>query len=263
MLGIFFILLVTALAIFLALSRKKKQPVLLPSAGIIAQILQNRVAYYQHLSTPEQQRFCKEASDFMKQVKTTGIKTAVTDEDRVLIAASGIIPIFAFPGWRYPNLDEVLLYPDTFTRDYDYTDDSSERNILGMVGSGPMNKIMILSQPALQYSYANPHSNRNTAIHEFTHLIDKTDGEIDGFPGLLMDKEHAGEWRLLIHQNIEAIRHGHSDIDPYAATSEAEFFAVIAEYFFERPRLFEQIYPELFQMMESIFRQRPMTDIGV
>lgn len=35
-----------------------------------------------------------------------------------------------------------------------------------------------------------------------------------------------------MQREIKAIRAGKSEINPYAATNEAEFFAVVTEYFF-------------------------------
>ena len=56
------------------------------------------------------------------------------------------------------------------------------RNILGMVGTGYMDKKMILSQTALRQGFLNETDKKNTAIHEFIHLIDQADGQIDGIP---------------------------------------------------------------------------------
>ncbi len=47
--------------------------------------------------------------------------------------------------------------------------------------------------------------------------------------------------------------HG-SDIDMYGATNQVEFLAVISEYFFERPDLLKANHPELFEMLERIYR---------
>jgi Mlc titration factor MtfA (ptsG expression regulator) len=47
-----------------------------------------------------------------------------------------------------------------------------------------------------------------------------------------------------------------SDIDMYGATNQAEFFAVISEYFFERPDLLKTNHPELFEMLERIFLKK-------
>ena len=43
-----------------------------------------------------------------------------------------------------------------------------------------------------------------------------------------------------------------SDIDIYGATNQGEFFAVIFEYFFERPELLKANHPELYEMLERI-----------
>jgi Mlc titration factor MtfA (ptsG expression regulator) len=50
----------------------------------------------------------------------------------VFIAASAVIPIFGFPEWRYQNLTNVILYPDTFDGEFQF--EGGSRNILGMVG---------------------------------------------------------------------------------------------------------------------------------
>lgn len=229
-------------------------------AEIIKDILQKKVAYYARLSPGEQFRFQKEVNEFIQEVKITGVKTEVADEDRVLLAASAIIPIFAFPGWKYPNLHEVLLYPDLFDHQFSLDDSNTDRNIQGMVGSGALHKMMVISQSALRDGFSNKTDKENTAIHEFVHLIDKTDGDIDGIPELLLDKQYTRPWLKLMLEEIQAIKENESDINPYGATDEAEFFAVAAEYFFERPVLFKEKNPELYALMERIFRQRPSTD---
>ena len=60
-----------------------------------------------------------------------------------------------------------------------------------------------------------------------------------------------------MQQEIKKIMTDHSDINPYGATNEAEFFAVVSEYFFERPGLLEEKNPELYKLLSTIFRQQP------
>jgi hypothetical protein len=45
-----------------------------------------------------------------------------------------------------------------------------------------------------------------------------------------------------------------SDINLYATTNHAEFFAVISEYFFEQPGLLEANHPDLYEMLGRIFK---------
>jgi Mlc titration factor MtfA (ptsG expression regulator) len=62
-----------------------------------------------------------------------------------------------------------------------------------------------------------------------------------------------------MNEKITAIQKGSSDINPYGAVSKTEFFAVAAEYFFERPDLFKTKHPQLFALMEKAFIQQPTT----
>ena len=48
----------------------------------------------------------------------------------------------------------------------------------------------------------------------------------------------------LVRLKMAEIASGDSDIDRYALTNEAEFFAVASEYFFERPGVMERKHPE-------------------
>ena len=254
-----FILIIFILAIFYTVYflQKKKITVTEPVPPQLKNILEEQVPFYQQLNKNKQTEFEERAAHFLTQVKITGIKTVVEDVDRVLIAASAIIPIFNFPGWEYQNIHEVLLYPDSFNHEYEQ--EGGGRNILGMVGSGAMNHVMILSQFELRQSFTNETGKSNTAIHEFVHLVDKTDGEIDGVPESLLDKQYIKPWLQLMQQKIKEIYDDNSDINPYGATNEAEFFAVVSEYFFERPDLLKEKHPELYSLLLKIFSPESAT----
>jgi Mlc titration factor MtfA (ptsG expression regulator) len=218
---------------------------------MLKKTLTGLVPFYQQLQEKDKIEFEERAAHFLSGVKITGVKTAVEDVDRILIAASAVIPIFNFPGWQYHNLHEVLLYPGSF--DHEYKQEGGGRNVLGMVGSGAMNHVMILSQHELRQAFINKTGKDNTAIHEFVHLVDKTDGDIDGVPEALLDKKYIVPWLQLMQQEIKDIYDDRSDINPYGATNEAEFFAVVSEYFFERPALLKEKHPELYGLLLKIF----------
>lgn len=216
-------------------------------------ILQKWVPFYTGLNKEEKELFEYKVQEFLLNCEITGIETNVDETDKLLIAASAIIPIFAFPEWKYKNLDEVLLYPGSFNLDFKTS--GKNRPVLGMVGNGYMERKMILSKQALRKGFANETDKRNTAIHEFIHLIDKMDGAVDGIPLVLLEKQYTIPWVDMIEQNIEEILKNKSDINPYASTSRSEFFAVLGEYFFERPHLLKKKHPELYDILEEIFDQ--------
>ena len=216
-------------------------------------ILNQEVSFYNSLSQEEKKRFEYKVQEFLLNCRITGIETSVDTTDKILVASSAVIPIFEFNDWKYSNIHEVLLYPSMFNEEFDTK--GSERAILGMVGSGYMEGKMILSQQALKHGFKNESDKKNTAIHEFVHLIDKTDGSIDGIPSLLLEKQYAIPWIDLINKKIEEIYEGESDINPYGGTNRAEFFSVVSEYFFERPKLLAHNHPDLYKLLESVFKQ--------
>jgi Mlc titration factor MtfA (ptsG expression regulator) len=48
-----------------------------------------------------------------------------------------------------------------------------------------------------------------------------------------------------------------SDIDPYGATNPAEFFAVLTEMFFEKPRALKRKHAELYAELAEFYQQDP------
>jgi len=218
-------------------------------------ILTDKVGFYEDLPSKEKERFEQEILNFLGKIAITGVEMEIDDTDRLLVAASAVIPLFGFPQLRYRNLSEVLLYKGTFNADYQTGGEA--RNVLGQVGPGNMNRLMILSLPALHAGFENEKSKNNVGIHEFVHLIDKADGGTDGIPESLMQKQYVLPWLHLVRSETERIKQDESDINPYAATNEAEFLSVASEYFFSRPELFEEKHPELYALMTKIYRQEP------
>lgn len=219
------------------------------------QLLFKHVHFYQLLNAGDKLKFEYKLAVFLSNVRIEGVGLVVGALDRILIASSAVIPIFGFEDWKYKNLSSVLLYPDTFNKDFQF--EGEERSILGMVGEGYMNGQMILSRSALLLGFSNAADKENTAIHEFVHLLDKSDGATDGIPDNLMRHEYIKPWLKMIHQEMQQIERGKSDINPYALTNEAEFFAVVSEYFFEKPEQLKVEHPELYRMLAETFLQDP------
>ena len=218
-------------------------------------ILEKNVAYYRRLNVERKSDFRNRMMVFLSEVHIDGVELEVEELDRVLIAASAVIPVFGFEEWHYKNLFTVLLYPDYFDSDMNYVTDHSQPRIAGMVGTGHMEKQMVLVRKALREGFNISNDRSNTGIHEFVHLIDKADGHTDGVPKILLENQYVIPWLKLIHRKIEEIRDGKSDIKPYGGVSETEFIAVAAEYFFEQPALMKNKHPELYGMLVRMFRK--------
>ncbi|GAB3274961.1 zinc-dependent peptidase [Larkinella harenae] len=241
--------------------RQQNRPVAVapPETASYRDLLMQHVAYYRALSDDNKAVFETRVQQFLSHTRVEGVDTPVDDLDRVLVASSAVITIFGFKDWSFYRLTTVLLYDDRFNTDFETT--GKDRNILGMVGEGgALQSTMVLSKPALHEGFANESSKENTGIHEFVHLLDQIDGSTDGAPEYLLDRGHIKPWLQLIHASIGEIKANHSDINPYATTNEAEFFAVVSEYFFKRPDLLQEKHPQLYARLEEIFQQRPLED---
>lgn len=217
-------------------------------------VLQRDVVFFRVLEPAAQQRFRRQLQVFLGEKRITGIGVQVDATTRVLVAASAVIPIFGFPDWEWDQINEVLVYPTRFDGEFEFGDKQGH-NILGMVGTGSLNRLMILSKPDLINGFRNPTDKRNVSVHEFAHLVDKTDGVIDGVPGMGLDRQAIGPWIDLVRRKMAEIEAGTSDIHRYALTNEAEFFAVTSEYFFERPDLMQRKHPVLYTALERVFNQ--------
>jgi len=249
--------LVVAGAVYAGLTRKlrrRRRILARPFPAEWEEVLQREVVFFRTLEPLEQHRFRRELQVFLGEKLITGIKTDVDTTTRVLAATSAIIPIFGFPEWEWDQISEILIYPSRFDREFTIGDDR-EHQTLGVVGGGFMNRLMILVKPDLIRGFRNPGDKHSVGLHEFAHLVDKSDGTIDGLPRVGLDRQSIGPWIELVRRKMEEMRHGKSDINPYGLTNEAEFFAVVSEYFFERPGVMQRKHPELYAMLSRVFRQ--------
>jgi len=234
-------------------AKKWKEVLKTPFPESWREILSKHVEFYRELTDDEKQYFEDRIQYFLKTKKITGVGTDVDDKLRLFIAASAIMPVFAFPDFEYDNINEILVYPESFDEEYN---SGNEKRILGMVGNGAMNRMMILSKKDILSSFSGSRTTNNVALHEFVHLIDKEDGTIDGLPEILIDKAFVLPWMKELKKEMLNIKHHKSDINPYAMTNESEFLAVASEYFFMSPKRFKEKHPELYKYFSKIYRRK-------
>lgn len=248
----FLLLIIIAIGCYFFFTKKTKLAQNSEVLTVDEYYLEKNVNFYSKLDQGDKVKFRDTMGIFLREVKISAAGTTITNEDKILVAAGAVIPIFRFPNWHYLNLKEVIIYGDNFNHNFE-SKGAAERQIMGMVGAGYMEGTMLLSKPALENGFENKTDKENTVIHEFVHLIDKLDGDTDGIPKILLQEQSVLPWVNLIHLEMKRIEEGKSDINPYGYTNQAEFFAVVAEYFFERPDLLKTKHPVLFEQLNKIF----------
>ncbi len=215
-----------------------------------------KVAFYRVLSVEDKLLFEQRVLLFLQTTEVEAGQFVVSDEDRLLVAASAVIPVWGFSKWHYFNLKSVYLLPASFNASFECGQQNSD--IIGMVGTGPMAGKLALCRPALYQGFENSNDKQNVGIHEFVHLVDMADGECDGYPERLKEHAFSIPWFELVEQKIKAIDNRKSNIRDYAAANRVEFFAVASEYFFERPKMLKNKHPQLFSSLSEIYQQDVM-----
>jgi Mlc titration factor MtfA (ptsG expression regulator) len=216
--------------------------------------LQQKVHFYRNLSTEDKLCFEQRSLLFLETTRVEGSQdVVVVDNDKLLVAASAIIPVWGFPGWHYFNIESVILLPSRFNEKYQYG--MPDSRISGMVGTGVMSGKMVLSKPDLYKGFENSRDKQNVGIHEFVHLIDMADGQCDGFPERVTQFEFCAPWFDFVQHKINQVELGDSNINDYATTNHAEFFAVSSEYFFERPKMLKRKHPKLYKYLSDFYQQ--------
>jgi len=205
--------------------------------------------HYDRLPPDLRRRFEDDVRIFMAEARVTGIEAPVTDELRLLVAASAVTLSLGWPDYEWDQLSEVLLYPHNFDRDYsfDSEDLSGQAHPWGTV---------ILSIPALRESFADPDDAYHVGIHEFAHLLDLDRTQFSGIPPGL-SPARSREWVELRDREMDRMRRGKSVIDDYGASDPAEFLAVAVEAFFEAALELRRRHRQVYDVLAEYFRQDP------
>ena len=177
------------------------------------------------------------------------------------IALQACLPILYLGMHCYKGWKEIIVYPHGFTTRHEVMDEYGvvHQENRGLAGESWQRGPVVLAWD--EASHAGIIDGHNLVIHEFAHKLDMQNGVANGFPPL-----HAGmsarAWEAAFsaayQQLQQACEQGlHTEIDCYAASSPAEFFAVFSEMFFERPQVLASHYAATYEQLQLYYRQRP------
>jgi hypothetical protein len=182
---------------------------------------------------------------------------------RVIIAIQACVLILNLDPAYYDGWENIVVYPDEFITDFQFEDDAGvvHRNREPLAGEAMPGGPVILSWPDVEASADWASAGMNLVIHEFAHKIDMRSGEANGCPPLPGEMPPR-TWQKAMNAAYEHFRarveQGEDTaIDPYAAESPAEFFAVLSEVFFAEPTLLRHEYPKVYELFAWFYRQDP------
>jgi Mlc titration factor MtfA (ptsG expression regulator) len=180
---------------------------------------------------------------------------------KAVIAVQACLPVLNLGLDWYSNWRTVVVVPEEFTQEQREIDGAGvvhewEEEHLGE--SWDRGPVVVSWEDVEASGWADGF---NVIIHEAAHRLDLLDGAVNGRPALHpeMDPE---QWRRVFTAAYEELRERvrrrrRSPVDPYAAESPGEFFAVVSELFFERPHALRGVYPQVYGLLSQLYRQDP------
>ncbi|WP_151900982.1 zinc-dependent peptidase [Sulfurimonas hydrogeniphila] len=263
MLGLGFALL-SAYVIYTYSKQKKLQKILEQPIRQEYIAILKRIVLYNRLKEEEQQRIHKSILIFINTKEFTGINIDVSDEMKIVIAFHACLLVLHVEFTAcYENLSTILIYPYTMVaRQVSANGGIYTKGEFLLEGQSASDTVVISWHDAKKDAY-HLHEN-NVLLHEFAHEIDFLDGSADGTLPLPYAKYH--EWAKVLSREFNKL----SDValknrdwgkykllGAYAATNEAEFFAVVTERYFDKPEALKKHFPELFEEFNSFYKGQP------
>ncbi len=223
-------------------------------------ILLQKTPHYSALTSRDKETIERSIIEFVYTKEFVGIGIEVTDEMKVIIAFYACILLLHIKTKAcYPQLHTIIIYPSAVMVERITSEGGIyAKEHLVIEGESAEHTVVITWDEAKHEAYHLRH--HNVIIHEFAHEIDFMTGELDGVPPLEKSKYH--QWLHLMFHEYTILRHlvdkakdlgKHELFGAYAASNEAEFFAVLSERFFESPHLFKKHFPQLYNELYEFY----------
>ncbi len=226
--------------------------------------VRTRVRWLSALDPSREARLQALTLNFLREKAITPVDgLQLDDAQRTTLAALCCLPLMAFGEEGLHGWSQVIVYPDAFRAHRSHIDAAGvmhewEDDLIGEAWEhGPL----ILSWADIEADIAEPDAGFCVAVHEMAHKLDALDGVLDGTPALPRDwqREWARDFQQAFDRFVEELDTGReSRIDPYAAESPEEFFAVSSEYHFSDPSTLRDVLPEVAAHLERFYGPSPL-----
>lgn len=226
-----------------------------------------RLPLLNRLDADERQRLQVLATVFLHDKQLIGKGTVVLNQAmRLVIALQACLPILNLGMSWYQGWSSVLVYPDDFTAERDEVDAAGvvHRVRHRLAGEAWSDGPVILSWNDVREAGAI--DGTNLVVHEFSHKLDMRNGVANGFPPLHKGMSVAA-WSDAMSSAFSHFQAREENgqtlpFDGYAASSPAEFFAVLSEVFFEQPAAIADHYPAVYDLLSAFYRQDPLPEMS-
>ncbi len=201
---------------------------------------------------------------FLHEKTITPLQGLTLDaDDRAQLAVACCLPLLEFGREGLHGWQQVLVYPGAFRAHRKRADAAGVVHEWddALIGEAWEYGPMVLSWQDIEHDRADPHRGYHVAVHEMAHKLDALDGVLDGTPPL--PRAWQQRWASDFQHAFDALQrqlgaHLPAPIDPYAAESPEEFFAVASEYHFSDPDTLARAMPAVAAHLARFYGPSPL-----
>jgi hypothetical protein len=245
---------------------RRRRPDLVRRARLLE--LGTRMPLLAGLADEDRLRLADQGLAFLQRKRIEGAGGLLVEPQmQDILALQACLPVLELGLNLYRDWHAVILYPDEFRAPYEHIDAAGvvHQGNRVLAGEAWRQGPVILAWSHVEQDAQDPEASGNLVIHEMAHKLDLRNGKVNGMPVLHPDmsvqtwSEVMGAAYADLQGSIGQDGHWHTapPINPYAATSPGEFFAVVSELFFAWPEKLLAPYPAVYYQLARYYRQDP------
>jgi len=247
--------------------RRRRKLLAAPFPPAWDRIIDDNVVLARDLDPARRQRLRERVTVFVAETWWEGCGgLELTEEVQVTIAAQACLLTLDRDDDQFTEVSSILVYPSTHVTpprplglfEQPRAPVGHGRAVIGLaMHRGP---VTLAWDAVLAGGRGEAHG--NVVLHELAHKLDMANGVVDGTPPLpsqaARDRWNRVFTRAYDEHRARVAAGWPTLLDPYAATDEAEMFAVTTEAYFTRPAELALEHPEVLALLADFYRGRAL-----
>ena len=210
-------------------------------------IVADNFSFYRSLNTNNKVKFEYRVVKFIKAHNFVGREDLIiTPVKKVVIASIAVMLTFKLSRFLYKQIDNIIVYPKNYLSQITQQEHKGETN--------PRAKTMVFSWEGIVDGIKIEDDNLNLGIHEFTHALYFSFVKSNSMEAVNFIKNFKNILQFLTDKSMRDKLIEADYFRDYAFENQYEFLSVITENYFETPGDFHTKLPELFLMVNKLYK---------
>jgi len=209
-------------------------------------ILEQEFMFYKRLDDKRKTYFRHRVATFINHKVFEGKEDfVVTDEVKILVAATAVMLTFGFRNYLIKHIKRIVVYPSEYYSRFSKTNNKGEFN--------PRLKALVLSWDNFLEGHKIEDDKLNLGIHEFAHAIHYNAIKSEDINSVIF-VDTFNDLRFMLSSNaaLKAKVVNSQFIRSYAFTNDSELLAVVIETCIESPVAFKALFPDIYSKVKQM-----------